>query len=225
MLDHRTAVDVGERLSGESGRGESSGDDGDDVERRRGIDRSTSRCRGARRIIARSSKRRATIRGIAQMNWKRTATLGVVGGTLVTLVGRERRRQLMRRRAIAARAASSRPATRRRCSPEIARLHERLSAPIAPTAPARNLFRIQLDSSASAREPVARRRSAAGADQSMPQPPALTLVGLAEEAGPRRADPTAIISGVGGLHFVKRRRARSSAATASTAISPTILSR
>ena len=45
VLDHRTAVDVGERLAGESRRGESGGDDGDDVERKSGIDRRTSRCR------------------------------------------------------------------------------------------------------------------------------------------------------------------------------------
>ena len=37
----------------------------------------------------------------------------------------------------------------------------------------------------------------------MPQAPALTLVGLAEEAGPDGPIRTAIISGVGGLHFVR----------------------
>jgi hypothetical protein len=31
VLDHRTAIDVGERLAWESGGGESGGDDGDDV--------------------------------------------------------------------------------------------------------------------------------------------------------------------------------------------------
>jgi hypothetical protein len=32
MLDHRMPIDVGERLAWESGRGESSGDDGDDLQ-------------------------------------------------------------------------------------------------------------------------------------------------------------------------------------------------
>jgi hypothetical protein len=45
VLNHRTAVDVSERLAGESGRGESGGDDSDDFERRSVIDRRTSRCR------------------------------------------------------------------------------------------------------------------------------------------------------------------------------------
>jgi hypothetical protein len=38
-------IDVGERFSREACRGESSGNDGDDFERTRGIDRSTSRYR------------------------------------------------------------------------------------------------------------------------------------------------------------------------------------
>jgi hypothetical protein len=44
MLDHRTAIDVGERLSRETRRSESGGDDGDGVEWN-GIDRNASRCR------------------------------------------------------------------------------------------------------------------------------------------------------------------------------------
>jgi hypothetical protein len=39
VLDHRASIDVGERLSGEASRGESSGNDGDDFERSLGIDR------------------------------------------------------------------------------------------------------------------------------------------------------------------------------------------
>ena len=38
VLDHRTAVEVGERLAGEPRRSESGGDDGDDGERRNRID-------------------------------------------------------------------------------------------------------------------------------------------------------------------------------------------
>jgi len=45
MLDHGPAIDVGERLAGETRRGESSGNDSDDVERESGIDRRTSRYR------------------------------------------------------------------------------------------------------------------------------------------------------------------------------------
>ena len=43
VFDHRLAVDVRERLAGETCRGESSGDDGDDLQRIRGIDRRNSR--------------------------------------------------------------------------------------------------------------------------------------------------------------------------------------
>ena len=45
VLDHRATVDVGERLAGETCGGESGGNDGDDFERRLGIDREASRCR------------------------------------------------------------------------------------------------------------------------------------------------------------------------------------
>jgi hypothetical protein len=45
VLDHRTAVDVGERLAWESGRSESGGDDGDDLQWGNVIDRFTSRYR------------------------------------------------------------------------------------------------------------------------------------------------------------------------------------
>jgi hypothetical protein len=45
VLDHRAAVDIRERLAREPGRGESGGDDGDDFEGKRRIDRRTSRYR------------------------------------------------------------------------------------------------------------------------------------------------------------------------------------
>jgi len=46
VLDHRTAVEIGERLAGEPGRSVSGGDDGDDGERKnRRIDSGTSRYR------------------------------------------------------------------------------------------------------------------------------------------------------------------------------------
>jgi hypothetical protein len=45
MLDHGPAFDLCERFAGKSSRGESSGDDGDDVEGKCGIDQRTSRCR------------------------------------------------------------------------------------------------------------------------------------------------------------------------------------
>jgi hypothetical protein len=43
MFDHRLAIDVREWLAGETRRGESSGDDGDDLQRIRRIDRRNSR--------------------------------------------------------------------------------------------------------------------------------------------------------------------------------------
>jgi hypothetical protein len=46
VLDHRTALDVGERFSWEACRSVASGNDGDDVERNTAIDRNCSRRRG-----------------------------------------------------------------------------------------------------------------------------------------------------------------------------------
>jgi hypothetical protein len=45
VFDHGATVNVRERLAGETCGGESSGNDGDDFERRLGIDREASRCR------------------------------------------------------------------------------------------------------------------------------------------------------------------------------------
>jgi hypothetical protein len=136
--------------------------------------------------------------GIAQMDWKRTATLGVIGGTLVTLLARAST-SVVAPPAIPSpvQAAHDTPAV----LPEVDRLHQRLSAPVTPMAPARNLFAFGSKAPVP-REPVAR-LEALPAPPPMPQPPALTLVGLAEEAGPDGPIRTAIISGVGGLHFVR----------------------
>ena len=74
-------------FAGETCRGESGGDDGDDC-RAEALNRPQNQSmQGARRIITRSFT--AVLRsGHPQMNWKRTATLGVIGGTLVTLLAR-----------------------------------------------------------------------------------------------------------------------------------------
>jgi hypothetical protein len=45
VLDHRTTIDVGERLAWESGRSESGGDDGDNLQWGSVIDRLASRYR------------------------------------------------------------------------------------------------------------------------------------------------------------------------------------
>jgi len=131
------------------------------------------------------------------MNWKRTATLGVIGGTLITLLARASTSVVAPPTTAApAQTTNATPAV----MPEVDRLHERLSAPITPAAPSRNLFTFR-ETAPVPRAPIARvetpMRPAA------PMPPALTLIGFADEAGPDGAIRTAIISGSGGLHFVR----------------------
>ena len=143
------------------------------------------------------------------MNWKRTATIGVVGGALaVWLAGAA----TSNRRVIDTTIATPTPIELRGAAlaDEIARLRERLRPVAEPQRPARNLF--QFSSRAAAPRTSVEPRtgvdppSPALGDRPGPRAPAappLKLVGIAEDPGPDGPVRTAIISGFGQLFFVK----------------------
>jgi hypothetical protein len=138
------------------------------------------------------------------MQWRRTVTLGVCGGALAAW--------------FAGAATSPAPYLRNTTPPtltpielrgeelaaEIARLRDRLRPLVEPQHPARNLFAY---SSRSAVAPPRETPVAAAAidapERSIAPVPPLKLVGLAEDPGAEGPVRTAIISGLGQLHFVK----------------------
>jgi hypothetical protein len=138
------------------------------------------------------------------MNWKRIATLGVFGGALaVWLAG-------------AATSNARRPIDTIVTEPtqvelhgaelaaEIARLRDRLHPTTEPQHPGRNLFQFSRRTSATraaAPAPAATLSEAPAVVK--PAPPALQLVGVAEDQGPDGPVRTAIISAFGQLYFVK----------------------
>jgi len=138
------------------------------------------------------------------MHWKRTATIGVIGGALaVWLAGAA----TSNRRVVDTTIATPTPVelSGAELADEIARLRERLHPVVEPQHPARNLF--QFSSRAAA--PSSRVDRAAAAISEVPAqpapaaPPPLTLVGIAEDPSPDGPIRTAIISGPGQLFFVK----------------------
>ena len=139
------------------------------------------------------------------MNFKRTATIVVVGGVFaawlsdaMTPVGRA---------PVSSTVAIARPLDARGAdlAKEIARLHDRLRPEAAPSAPGRNLFEFKKTRAAvvATTPPIAVAPQPAVA----PTPQvALTLAGIAEDVVPGRADGivrTAIISGNRQLFMVK----------------------
>lgn len=143
-----------------------------------------------------------------RMNWTRTATLGVCGGLLVTLFARASTSVLTPPAVPVAVPARPDPAP---LFADVERLRERLRASVATAEPSRNLFSFHHGTgpaSQAATRPETHpgtpaAASPAAAVASRPAAPALDFVGLAEEAGPDGPVRTAILSGAGGLHFVK----------------------
>lgn len=137
------------------------------------------------------------------MNWKRTATIGVVGGALaVWLAGAA----TSTRRVVDTTIAKPTPIELRgaELADEIARLHERLHPVAEPQHPARNLFQFSSRAAAppSRVDPPAPAISE-GPAQRAPAGPPLKLIGIAEDPGPDGPVRTAIISGLGQMFFVK----------------------
>ena len=138
------------------------------------------------------------------MNLKRTATIGAIGGALAAW--------------LASAATSNRPVPRpivTRTPPidlrgaeladEIARLRERLRPTTTPSQPARNLFTFRPPRARAAAPQIAAPAPAAIVEAPAPQPaqPPLKLAGIAEDPGPDGPIRIAIISGDGQLFMAK----------------------
>ena len=137
------------------------------------------------------------------MNWKRTATIVVVGGVLLAW--------------LAGAATSNRPVAPPpivRSSPievrgaelasEVARLHVRLRPTTTPNQPGRNVFLFR--AAPVRQQPLALPAPKPALTEVAPAPiaqPALKLSGVAEDAGADGPVRTAIISGEGQLFMVK----------------------
>src|SRR5262249_12707315 len=137
------------------------------------------------------------------MNFKRTATIALVGGALIAW--------------LAGAATSSHPAPPiervsmgaveqrgQALASEIAKLHERLHPTAAPRTPARNLFAYR-GPKAAMPAAVAAPRPALGEATPIfaPAQPSLKLAGIGEDDGPDGPIRIAFISGEGQLFMVK----------------------
>ena len=240
VLDHRTAVDVGERLARERVEANRAGMTATTCERRNRestvepVDAGCTTNNSTRR----SRRARATIRGRHPMNLKRTATI-VVGGGGARRVARRRRRRRDRRRvapmSIAADTApidaARRRARRRDRAPARAAAPDRAAAAAGAQSVSRSRARA---AQRRRRSPRPRRSAIAPATPPTPPPPPLKLVGIAEDAGADGPVRTAIISGDGQLFLVKEgddghaalpRRRRSPPTSSSWSTSATTASR
>ena len=138
------------------------------------------------------------------MNWKRIATLGVFGGALAAWLAGAATSNA--RRPVDTTIAKPTPVEVRGAALdlEIARLRERLHPTTEPQRPARDLFQF----SRPAYSPQNARAASATAEPSPSPaalaPPALKLVGIAEDQGPNGPVRTAIISASGQLFFAKQ---------------------
>ena len=138
------------------------------------------------------------------MHWKRTATIGVIGGALaVWLAGAA----TSNRRVVDTTIATPTPIELRgaELADEIARLRERLHPVAEPQQPARNLFQFSSRTAAASSRVDRQAPAVSEAPAPLPAPaaPPLTLVGIAEDPGQDGPVRTAIISGLGQLFFVK----------------------
>jgi hypothetical protein len=138
------------------------------------------------------------------MNWKSTATLGVISGTLVTLLATASPSVDHQR----ARSAVAPSIDRRQSAAliaETARLRERLGPQIPPAASSRNPFAF---GHAAGEAPVIRsgptEPPAPPSSGTRPALPTFTLVGLAEDRTADAIVMTAILSSPGALQFVKQ---------------------
>jgi hypothetical protein len=139
------------------------------------------------------------------MNVKRVAALGVAGGALAAWLAAAAT-TARRPGAVPVRSVSPAEIRGAELAVEIARLRERLRPTVPPQAPARNLFEFSGPPSRPRAASVARAETPAEVEVPVSEsaPPPLTLVGIAEEAGPDGAVRTAIISARGQLIFAKR---------------------
>ena len=134
------------------------------------------------------------------MNITRTVILGVVGGALAAwfaAAATSGTRQIV---LPPAPKTSAVDASGAELAAEIARLHDRLHPTTAPQQPARNLFEFKLNAARVPAAPTAVVDVPAPVNEPVAAPDsALSLIGIADEAGVR----TAIIAGGGQLFLVK----------------------
>jgi hypothetical protein len=137
------------------------------------------------------------------MNWKRTATIGAVGGAFaVWLAGATTSNPRVLDTTIAK--PTQVELSGAELADEMARFRERLHPVIEPQRPARNLFQFSSRAAAPPSRVDPREPAISGLpEQRAPAAPPLTLVGIAEDPGPDGPIRTAIISGLGQLFFVK----------------------
>lgn len=133
------------------------------------------------------------------MEWTRTAVLGALGVTLVTLLARASTSVAPEAASAAPPPSSARePAV---VTPHVARLREHAAVPAAPATPARDLFAFG-PTTAPAR--AAAPPTSVAPVTAAPPPPAAAfqLIGIADETGDGGRGRTAIVTDARGLHFL-----------------------
>ena len=134
------------------------------------------------------------------MNYKRTATIGVVGGALAVWLAAAGTSDVRVAPTVIKKTRAELSGAE--LASEITKLHERLRPTIAPRQEGRNLFQFN-----AARAAVAAPRRAdppeADAVPALPPPPSLKLSGIAEDRGTDGPVRTAIISTGGELFLAK----------------------
>jgi len=140
------------------------------------------------------------------MNYKRTATIALVGGALIAWLAGAATSIHSTSPTIVRVAPSAMDERGAALASEIAKLHERLHPTVLPRQPARNLFAYRAARPAPALAPVAAPPRAALSEAAPLFPPALPplkLVGVGEDDGPDGPIRMAFISGEGQLFMVK----------------------
>ena len=135
------------------------------------------------------------------MNLTRTVIVGTIGGALVAWLSWAAA-PAPRPLAVPRARASAVDRSGAELAREIARLHERLRPGASPTY-ARNVFAFPGRPHSTAVPSSRMAVSPIEAPDAAPAAPALTLSGMAEDAGPNGIVRTAIISGAGGLYLAR----------------------
>jgi hypothetical protein len=137
------------------------------------------------------------------MNWKSTATIGVVGGTVATLLATASP-SVDRPRDGVAPPASLDVQQGVALFAETARLRERLRPRVPPTTSTRNPFAYAATAALPPARTAAVEPPTAPSSGASRTSPAFTLVGLAEDRSSGATIMTAILSSPGALQFVKQ---------------------
>ncbi len=140
----------------------------------------------------------------SSMNVKRIAALGAVGAATIAWFAAASTTGTRPMSDPAMRKTTAVEISGAELAAEIARLHERLKPSTTPQVPGRNLF--EFSRRAAARSAAAATPAPAVVSDPLPvvaPPPAMKLVGIAEDPGADGPVRTAIISGFGQVFLVK----------------------